>query len=1027
MDPHYQALAAPPVGVVQPVVAAQAGDRLAMSSHYLLRLDKFTKLFPVHFSGTPSKDPRDYLDHYHEVLQNMGIVKTNGVDFAVFQMAGSAKRWWRDYMLTRPAGSPTLTWDKFSRLFLEKFLPITLREDYRRQFERLRQGSMIVTQLQMAKETGSEIPFQAAANIARMIEMGQQSQQPRSCYTCGDPRHIARFCPRSQGSMQQQGSRAMIPAPIASPPTQLARGRGQATRGGGQAIRGGGQPDGGHLRDAVQSGEAQPWFYAFPARPEAESSNVVITIYEDPMLWLEGVKKATQAMKAFDDETVELVAYQLRDVVGALFEMWEKERDEDGGPPTWEEFEESYMANFIPEEDREAKATEFKQLKQGNKSVQEYYISSATTVAPPQARGSHNQAGHGSGSGADQVTQGGGQPCLFATLDRQSAKASAEVITCILLVCSHNAYAIIDLGSTFSYVTLYFAINLGLEFEQLSDPFLVSTPISELVEATRVYRGCIVSVQVRNTEANLIELKMVDFDMIMGMDWLSSCYAMLYRRAKIVRFQFSNEEVLEWKGSSASLVESEPPALQSVPVVREFPEVFPDDLPGLPPKRIIDFGIDLMPVTQPIFIPPYRMAPAELNELKEQLKDLLDKGFIRPSVSPQGDPTLFVKKKDGYLRMCVDYLQLNKVTVKNKYPLPRIDDLFDQLQGAKYFLNIDLRSGYHQLRIREEGISKTAFRIRYRHYEFLVMSSELTNAPAAFMDLMNRVFKLFLDTIIIVFIDDILVYSKSKDKHAEHLRIALQTLKENELYAKFSKCEFWLQLVALLGHVVSSEGIKVDPQKIKAVKNWPRPTTPTEIRSFLELAVPLTKLTQKAVKFQWSDACEQSFQELKKRLTTAPVLTLPTGSGGFTVYCDVSRVGLGCVLMLEGKVIAYASRQLKNHEKNYPTHDLELVAVKELNLRQRRWLELLKDYDINILYHPKKANVVEDVLSRKSMGVLAHLAVQRRTLGREIQKLANDGIILDKTEEGITAYALAQSSLVAHVKAKQDEDTYLLK
>jgi len=438
-----------------------------------------------------------------------------------------------------------------------------------------------------------------------------------------------------------------------------------------------------------------------------------------------------------------------------------------------------------------------------------------------------------------------------------------------------------------------------------------------------------------------------------------------------------------------------------------------------------------------------------------------------------GCPGPVVKKKDGSLRMCVDYRQLNKVTIKNKYPLPRIDDLFDQLQGAKYFSKIDLRSGYHQLRIRKEDISKTAFRTRYGHYEFLVMSFGLTNAPAAFMDLMNRVFKPFLDTFIIVFIDDILVYSKSKEEHAEHLRIALQTLKENELYAKFSKCEFWLDSVAFLGHVVSSEGIKVDPQKTEAVKNWPRPTTPTEIRSFLglagyyrrfvegfsSLAAPLTKLTQKAVKFQWSDACEQSFQELKKRLTTAPVLTLPTGSGGFTVYCDASRVGLGCVLMQNGKVIAYASRQLKNHEKNYPTHDLELKAVvfalkiwrhylygehsevftdhkslqyifkqKELNLRQRRWLELLKDYDINILYHPGKANVVADALSRKSMGVLAHLAVQRRSLGREIQKLANDGIRLDETEEGdITAYALAQSSLVAHVKAKQDEDPYLVK
>ncbi|XP_070013914.1 uncharacterized protein [Nicotiana sylvestris] len=247
--------------------------------------------------------------------------------------------------------------------------------------------------------------------------------------------------------------------------------------------------------------------------------------------------------------------------------------------------------------------------------------SSATAVAPPQARGSHNQTRHGAGICADRVTQGGGQPRLFATLDRQSAEASAEVITGILLVCSHNAYAIMDPGSTFSYVTPYVAINLGLEPEQLSEPFLVSTPVDESVRVTRVYRGCIVSVQGRNSNADLIELEMVDFDVIMGMDWLSSCYSMLDCYSKIVRFQFPNEEVLEWKGSSTSLVgkfisylkaqrmigkgclaylahiinpELEPLALQSVPVVREFLKVFPDDLPELPPERIIDFGIYLI-------------------------------------------------------------------------------------------------------------------------------------------------------------------------------------------------------------------------------------------------------------------------------------------------------------------------------------------------------------------------------------------------------------------------------------------------
>ncbi|WRX07613.1 Reverse transcriptase domain - like 1 [Theobroma cacao] len=229
------------------------------------------------------------------------------------------------------------------------------------------------------------------------------------------------------------------------------------------------------------------------------------------------------------------------------------------------------------------------------------------------------------------------------------------------------------------------------------------------------------------------------------------------------------------------------------------------------------------------------MAPTELKELKLQLQELVDKGFIRPSTSPWGAPILFVKKKDSTLRLYIDYRQLNRMTIKNKYPLPRIDDLFDQLQGATVFSKVDLRSGYHQLRIKEQDVPKTAFRTRYGHYEFLVMPFELTNAPAAFMDLMNKVFHPYLDKFFIVFIDDILVYSRDNDEHATHLRIVLQTLQERQLYPKFLKCEFWLQEVVFLGHVVSGAGIYVDPKKIEAILQWEQPKTVTEIRSFLGL------------------------------------------------------------------------------------------------------------------------------------------------------------------------------------------------
>jgi hypothetical protein len=300
-----------------------------------------------------------------------------------------------------------------------------------------------------------------------------------------------------------------------------------------------------------------------------------------------------------------------------------------------------------------------------------------------------------------------------------------------------------------------------------------------------------------------------------------------------------------------------------------------------------------------------------------------------------------VKKKDGTFQMCIDYQELNKITIKNKYPLPRIDDLFDQLQGTQIFSKIDLRTGYHQLRIRREDISKTAFCIRYGHYEYVVMPFGLANVPTTFMDLMNRVFHDFLDQFVIVFIDDILIYSKSLDEHKDHLRRVLQRLRKKQLYAKFSKCEFWLDKVIFLGHVVSKDGISVKPKKVEAILNWERPTSVHEIRSFLGLADCyrrfvegfsklsrlLTALTKKNARFLWTDECEQSFQELKRRLVTAPVLMLPSKSCGFVIHSDASRKRLSYVLMQNGKVVAYASWKLKGYELNYPTHDLELAAI----------------------------------------------------------------------------------------------------
>ncbi|GJU00757.1 putative reverse transcriptase domain-containing protein, partial [Tanacetum coccineum] len=303
--------------------------------------------------------------------------------------------------------------------------------------------------------------------------------------------------------------------------------------------------------------------------------------------------------------------------------------------------------------------------------------------------------------------------------------------------------------------------------------------------------------------------------------------------------------------------------------------------------------------------------------------------------------------------------ELNKLTVKNHYPLPRIDDLFNQLQGSSVYSKINLRSGYHQLRVRDEDIPKTAFRTIYGHYEFQVMPFGLTNAPAVFMDLMNRVCKPYLDKFIIVFIDDILIYSCNEEEHANHLRIILESLRKEKLYAKFSKCDFYIRMVQFIGHLIDSQGLHLDPAKIEIVKNWASPTTLTEV---------------------------------------PPILALPEGNDNFVVYCDASLQGLGVVLMQKEKVIAYASRQLKPHKENYTTHDLELRAVKELNMRQRRWLELLADFDCEIRYHPGKANVVADALSRKeplrirSLIMTLHPKLPTQILKAQIEAIKEENI-----------------------------------
>ncbi|GJR43516.1 putative reverse transcriptase domain-containing protein [Tanacetum coccineum] len=641
----------------------------------------------------------------------------------------------------------------------------------------------------------------------------------------------------------------------------------------------------------------------------------------------------------------------------------------------------------------------------------------------------------------------------------------ANVVTGTFLLNNHYASILFDTGADRSFISTAFSSLINIAPTSLENCYDVELADGKLVQIDTIIRGCTLNFLDHPFNIDLMPVELGSFDVIIGMDWLRKYHAVIVCDEKLVQVPYGNETLTfcgnessngresrltviscskaqEYmaKGCQVFLAQisakkeedkSERKQIEDVPIVRDFPEVFPEDLPGLPPARPVEFQIDLVPGAAPVARAPYRLAPSEMKELSEQLQELSDKGFIRPSSSPWGAPVLFVKKKDGSFRMCIDYRELNKLTVKNRYPLPRIDDLFDQLQGSSIYSKIDLRSGYHQLRVREQDVPKTAFRTRYGHYEFQVMPFGLTNAPAVFMDLMNRVCKPYLDKFVIVFIDDILIYSKDEREHEEHLKTILELLKEEKLYAKFSKCEFWIPKVQFLGHVIDSRGIHVDPAKIESIKDWASPKTPTEIRQFLglagyyrrfiegfsKIAKSMTKLTQKGIKFDWGEKEENAFQLIKQKLCSAPILALPEGSEDFVVYCDASHKGLGAVLMQREKVIAYASRQLKVHEKNYTTHDLELGSVvfalkiwrhylygtrctvftdhkslqhildqKELNMRQRRWLELLSDYDCDIRYHPGKANVVADALSRKERIEPLRVRALVMTIGLDLPK-----------------------------------------
>ncbi|GKC36096.1 putative reverse transcriptase domain-containing protein, partial [Tanacetum coccineum] len=448
----------------------------------------------------------------------------------------------------------------------------------------------------------------------------------------------------------------------------------------------------------------------------------------------------------------------------------------------------------------------------------------------PQNNQRQNQGNPKGNNQASTSTQGGRRaPGRVYSLCVEAAVKDNNVVNVTFLINNVYASVLFDTGTDRSFVSYAFSKYIDIHPTTLDTNYSVELADGKSLTTNTILRGCTLNLQHHLFKIDLLPIELGSFDVIVGMDWMAEHRAEVVCYEKYIRVPYRNDMLIIQGERSGIKSESRLEVISSIRTQKYIDQgcqvfliqMMKEEKTEIPERRIED-----VPVVRDF--PEIVLQPGRDERASRTAKrtSFSNKGFIRPSSSPWGAPILFVKKKDGSFRMCIDYRELNKLTVKNRYPLPRIDDLFDQLQGSSIYSKIDLRSGYHQLRVREEDIPKTAFRTRYGHYEFQVMPFGLTNAPAVFMDLMNRVCKPYLDKFVIVFIDDILIYSRNEKEHEEHLKTILELLKKEELYAKFSKCEFWINTVKFLGHVIDSSGIHVDPAKIEAVKNWASPTTP---------------------------------------------------------------------------------------------------------------------------------------------------------------------------------------------------------
>ncbi|GKV19476.1 hypothetical protein SLEP1_g29735 [Rubroshorea leprosula] len=574
--------------------------------------------------------------------------------------------------------------------------------------------------------------------------------------------------------------------------------------------------------------------------------------------------------------------------------------------------------------------------------------------------------------------QSGGDAKVRAMAEQRGGGKTLKYVT--VKIKGVSVRALLDSGANQNLIAVSLAEKLGLPYTK--EPGWVKVVDNPSQPICGVARGEPVQIGSWSGKVDLNVITMSDFKLVLGGEFIDQLLPFTFTKDGCIRFEDRNEShkvplerlpagdrVLSAIQVSKGIKRGEDTYLAAlkeystssldVPqevqgILCEFEDVMPPELPKkLPPRREVDHAIELEPGSKPPAMGPYRMAPPELEELRKQLKELLDAGFIRPSKAPYGAPVLFQKKHDGTLRMCIDYRALNKITVKNKYPIPLIDDLFDKLGKARWFTKLDLRSGYWQVRIADGDEAKTTCVMRYGAYEFLVMPFGLTNAPATFCTLMNKVVHPFLDKFVVVYLDNIVVYSETLEEHVQHLRQVFQVLRENELYVKPEKCSFAQQEVMFLGHWVGHGKISMDSAK-----------------GYSARATPLTDLLKKKVSWEWTAECQRAFEDLKQAMSQEPVLALPDYGRPFEMHTDASDLAIGGVLMQDGLRAASSMTQRGGIRFVIKTDNVAtsyFQRQKKLTPKQARWQDFLVEFDYVMEYKPGRANVVADALSRKAM------------------------------------------------------------